>query len=377
MNRFAPVAAVLGSASAAIASPLALFEPPPGYGPGRIGGISADGSVFATDMVSPDSWGSDGFVLAGGAWTALPRYGLRNFTSGLSGDGRVGLVVGTNPGVLSRLTHTRDGVRTDIWTATGDMPLSAALTRGGGSALFAAPDPGGGIRLMRWREHGTTEQLARFEDYDTIDRVIAGAHDDRFVFNALSSGAGSGAYLFDAGSIAALPGLGLGAAWATAMTADGSAVIGVETWHDPDSGFRQRSWLHLDGAATAIEATGVSDLAVHDITDDARFVLGVDWDADPRSLLLDLHTGRAVYAEDLLARAGFAAAPGAAHLGRIAADGSVIAGTITGGAGTPFTVEHYFTLSVPTPGVLAWSAALGLFACRRRRATDPTAGAPA
>ena len=365
------VAALAGSIAHA---DLTLFDLLPGYDFASTPAISADGSVLAVDMLSLDSGGSDSFVRVGDGWVAGPRYGLQNRTHGLSADGRAAVTVGTNPGSFSRLTHTRDGVRSDIWTAVGDRPAAAGITRDGATVAYAYEGPDGSFGLWRWREGGSNRRVHELDGYSSVERIIMGEHEDRFVFNAVTSYTGPGmgesrAVLYDGGAltqIPAVPGFNQNMA-AHAMTADGSVVVGSGSFIDPFNVRTDWAWIYRDGVTTEFTVPGIDPTGISDISDDASLMVGTSWaGGSPVSYLLHAD-GRVEFADDLVTRAGLVLGSGQhAFFSRVSGDGSTLAGAIAGDDANIHANPIYFTLTIPAPAGLLPLAGLFALASRRR-----------
>ncbi|MCC5822847.1 MAG: hypothetical protein LAT64_05020 [Phycisphaerales bacterium] len=369
-------AAVLIASGSVASAQLRIIEVLPGYHRGWATHASADGSVLALELYNDHLVSHDGYVWSDGSWQGLPRYGITNLNYGLSSDGTASLNFGR---IHSNrvLSHTRNGVHTSIFVPEGEW-TSAALTRDGSSVFYHTPDTLDPIRqrIVRWDENGPGADFGFLpQAYASVTGVHASSRRDMVVLDVALPNSGdamaerrtvvyeNGAYT----EIGTLPTDAPVRMNTMGVSADGSVIVG---WQEsgPLSNTELTSWMYRDGHLNAIEADGYTGLRVQSLSDDAGVMLVQALDAgdDFRSLLL-YDDGRTVDLMDLFLATGYALSD-TQEVGftTLSGDGLTVVGSIVDWPSGGPVSQVIFTMAVPTPGVLAPLAGLGLLARRRR-----------
>ncbi|RMH27920.1 MAG: hypothetical protein D6692_06970 [Planctomycetota bacterium] len=359
-----------------------LIDLLPGYTLGHIQGISADGSTLATDMYVVDRGGYDAYAWRDGGWNSLPRYGTWNNWQGVSSNGETTLSVSSQMGGNPRLVRFENGVRDDITYGLDGLQIFAGLTRDGQDVFYSqSTEPGGLINLYHYHANsfGSTHIATLSDRFVRSEGVLVGERDDFFVVNAQTRTYEPGdvgetrALIYNAGTLTEIPGLTELEAVnyaATAMTADGSTIVGVERILSfDDFSSSERSWIYRDGITTELNFDGFSRVSIQSITDDATTMVGYGSRAeDDSTSFLFYNDGRVFSASDLLSLNGVVLELGEdAAIQGISADGSTVYGVINRGTFSPFGPEFtLFTVSVPAPSALLPLAGLAALARRRR-----------
>lgn len=209
--------------------------------------------------------------------------------------------------------------------------------------------------------------------------MLAGDRDDLFVINAGLAmdqngvGGATRTLVYDAGhltEISTLSNADIIHFGATAMTADGSVIVGMESSRSLN-GFdsTERSWMYRDGQLSEILIDGFSQLSIRSITDDATAMVGSGIrDTGEHGSYVFYDDGRLFSAVDLLSLNGILLGAGeSASIQGISADGSTVYGAISLGTWSQFgPAWTLFTVSVPAPSSLLCMAGLTLLARRRR-----------
>lgn len=374
----ATIAAAVLLASASVASgQLRIIEVLPGYHRGWATHASADGGTLAVELYNDQLVSYDGFVWSGGDWQGLPRFGIINTNFGLSSDGTASLNFGM---IYSHrvLSHTRNGVQRSIFVPQGEW-TSAALTRDGSSVFYHEPDlfDPGRQRIVRWDEDGPGANLGLLpQAYTGVNGVHASSRRDTMVLDvSLPSTIGhpteSRTLLYDNGSFHEIGTLSTDAPVrmsTVGVSADGSVIVGTQS-AGQGYPYVDSSWMYRDGELSAITADGYTGLRVRSLSDDAGVMLVDALDAadDFRSLLL-YDGGRTVDLMDLFLATGYTLSD-TQEVGftTLSGDGLSVVGSIVDWPSDGPVSQVIFTLTVPTPGVLAPVAFAGLLAARRRR----------
>lgn len=388
MHTTLPLTAVLLAATGSASAQVELIDLLPGYTLGGMHGLSADGSTLAVDMFINDSVAYDAYAWRGGAWGSLPRFDRFNNWQGISGDGRTTLSVSSDWGQNGHLVRVENGVRDHIAVAYEGGGLRGALTRDGRTVLYSRQPASFGIDgtvdLFRHRAGSlTAESLGSLPDrFVNVYGIHAGARDDFLAIEAALSfdvppggvGGLTRAVIYDAGSLIELPTLTNADVvhfGVSAMTADGSVVVGTESSRGIDDfDAVYKSWIYRDGTLGELTVAGFSQLSILSITDDARAMVGSAMsDSGDAGSFLFYDAARAYSAEQLLAANGIALGAGEhASIGGISADGSTVYGAILRGTSSQFGPDWtLFTVAVPAPGGASAFALAGLLAARRRR----------
>tara|TARA_R110000782_G_scaffold210192_1_gene298288 strand:- start:8604 stop:9794 length:1191 start_codon:yes stop_codon:yes gene_type:complete len=386
MNTTPLIAAVLLAATGSASAQVELIDLLPGYTLGGMHGLSADGSTLAVDMFINDSVAYDAYAWRGGAWGSLPRYDRFNNWQGISGDGRTTLSVSSDWGQDGHLVRVENGVRDTVTFANGGRRIHGALTRDGQTVFYSlqpeifASDQF--VELYRYRADSFPGVLvATLSDrFVGGGGLVAGDRDDLFAIeaqieqSALGVGGMTRAVIYDAGNLIELPTLTNADVvhfGVSAMTADGSVVVGTESSRGIDDfDAVYKSWIYRDGTLGELTVAGFSQLSILSITDDARAMVGSAMtDTGEYGSFLFYDAARAYSAEQLLAGSGVTLGAGEhASIGGISADGSTVYGAILRGTSSQFGPDWtLFTVAVPAPGGASAFALAGLLAARRRR----------
>ena len=355
----------------------------PGYTLGGVHGISADGSTLAVDMFNNDLVGYDAYAWRSSGWSSLPRYERFNQWQGISADGRTTLSVSSRWGQDPRLERVENGVRETIVQGSGDQRVSGGLTRDGRTVFYTTYSFGGApVELHRHRAGAWTgESLGTLSDRFIGGGIsLTGNRDDFFVVGGqlgesdLGVGGMTRTLIYDAGTMVELPTLmqaDIIHSTATGMTADGSVIVGIESFRDiGDIPGPEISWIYRAGILSELVVDGFSGLRVRGITDDGRAMIGYAADqAGYAGSFLFYDDGRSFSAEALLAANGVSLGLGqSASIESIAADGSMVFGAIHLGTSSAFGPDwRLFTVRVPGPGGMGLMVGAGLLAARRRR----------
>lgn len=385
MNTTLPIAAVLLAATGSALAQAELIDLLPGYTLGGMYGISADGSTLAVDMFINDSVAYDAYAWRAGAWGSLPRFDRFNNWQGISGDGRTTLSVSSNWGEDGQLVRVENGVRDTVTYANGGRRVHGALSRDGRTVFYSLqPEAFANdqfVELYRYRADTAPGALvATLPDrFIGVGGLVAGIRDDFFAIEAqieqsdLGVGGLTRAVIYDAGNLIELPTLTNADVvhfGVSAMTADGSAVVGTESSRGIDDlDTVEKSWIYRDGTLGELTVAGFTQLSIRSITDDTRAMVGyaISDSGDAGSFLF-YDTARAYSAQQLLAANGIALGAGEhASIESISADGSKVFGAIFRGTSSQFGPDWtLFTLTVPAPAALLPLAGLCRIARRRR-----------
>ncbi len=376
------LAALIGTACS---GQITLIDLLPGYTLGGLHGISADGSTLAVDMMNYDLVAHDAYGMRDGAWFSLPRYNRFNNWQGISSDGRTTLSLSSRWGLDPYLVRVENGERQTIISGAADRSVSGGLTRDGQTVFYSMHhDTGGPVGLYRHRASGAfSESLGTLSDrFVGASVALAGSRDDFFIlsarldFNDLGVG-GTRTMVYDAGNLIEMPTLTAADiihSNATAMTPDGSVIVGVESSRNlGDQIGMDRSWILQDGVFSELTIAGFTGLQIHSMTDDARAMTGYATDADG---VIGTHLfyadGRSYSAAGLLAANGVTLAAGEhATIAGISADGTTVYGGINHGTWSAFGLEWtLFTVRVPTPGGVCLLTGLCVLAARRKRQVE-------
>lgn len=355
----------------------------PGYTLGGVHGISADGSTLAVDMLNNDLFGYDAYAWRSGGWSSLPRYERFNQWQGISADGRTTLSVSSRWGQDPRLERVDNGVRETIVSGVGDRRVSGGLTRDGRTVFYTAhPGMGGPVALHRHRAGAWAgESLGTLSDRFIGGGIsLTGSRDDFFVIEGqlgesdLGVGGMTRTLIYDAGAMVELPTLmqaDIIHSTATGMTADGSVIVGIESFRDiGDIPGSDISWIYRGGVLSELVVDGFSGLRVRGITDDGRAMIGQASDQTGHAgSFLFYDDGRSFSAEALLAANGVSLGLGqSASIESISGDGWMVFGAIHLGTSSAFGPDwRLFTLRVPGPGGVGVLVAAGALGVRRRR----------
>lgn len=262
---------------------------------------------------------------------------------------------------------------------------AAALSSDGRTVLLGSGGGGAGgpLAIGRWRDGTISPVLTLPDRYIANSRMLAGGTGDVFVVSADigvydAYGSPRRVVRVDGDGLQELGTLGSGSfvqSTATAMSADGSVIAGLESaWDEPydPSRFNYRAWVWRSGVMSELAVDGFEQLVVRGMSSDGSVLLGAGVATDgaydrPASVLVHAD-GRTESVESLLMDAGVSfGVYGHAWADAISADGRTVAGWIARVDAFGEQSFSMFTLTVPGPGGVGLLVGAGLLVVRRRR----------
>lgn len=369
----APIVGLALLAGAPIAhAQVRLFDmPTPGW-LGDMAAMSADGERFVVNAYNPAAFDSFAAVWTGSGYEVLGASGRLAIT-GASHDLSVlgGTVFGPG-GPDHGYLRTPDGVR----RFDGPDGFWIDTVSGDGGAFAARSFDGTRMDVEIWR--GDVRTVLDGPPVGGRISQVTGLSFDGTIAAGFSIGIGpdshNRSWLWNADTgYTVLPRLNdaVWYSWPMAMAADGSAVIGVSA---DDFGSPERGWVWSDGLVREITGAGFTSVHPTALSTDASVIAGSAWSDGAGVGFVWTETTGMVSLAGLLADHGVNLGDiYQVWAGHVSPDGSLIGGTLyseTDGVAS----SRVFVLTIPAPGVPAWTVGLGVVACRRRRSVNPRPG---